>query len=58
MSPQGIQGEGRTADLSPFTPGMVPVTLFISDTSATAELAGHKFKGLVIGTLAEDPAGN
>lgn len=47
---------GGNADLSPFAPGVIPMTLFISESGATVELAGHTFKGFVIGTLAEDPA--
>jgi len=52
---QGLNG-GGSADLSPFAPGVVPVTLFISESGATVELAGHQFKGFVIGTLAEEPS--
>lgn len=44
-----------TADLSPFAPGVVPMTLFISEGGATVEIADHTFKGFVIGTLAEEP---
>lgn len=43
-------------DLSPFAPGVVPLTLFISEGGATVELADHQFKGLVIGTLAAEPS--
>ena len=45
-----------TADLSPFAPGLVPMTLFISESGATIEIADHQFKGFVIGTLAEEPS--
>ncbi len=55
VSLQGLEGAG-TADLSPFAPGEVPLTLFISESGATVELAGHQFKGFVIGTLAEEPS--
>lgn len=55
ISLEGIEG-GGTADLSPFAPGVVPMTLFISESGATVELAGHQFKGFVIGTLAEKPS--
>lgn len=44
------------ADLSPFAPGVVPMTLFISESGATVELADHQFRGFVIGTLAEEPS--
>ena len=43
------------ADLSPFAPGVVPLSLFISESGATVEIADHEFKGFVIGTLAEEP---
>lgn len=52
---QGLNG-GGSADLSPFAPGVVPMTLFISESGATVELANHQFKGFVIGTLAEEPS--
>lgn len=55
ISLEGLDG-GGTADLSPFAPGVVPMTLFISESGATVEMAGHQFKGLVIGTLAEEPS--
>jgi hypothetical protein len=43
---------GGTADLSSFVPGSLRLSLFISESGATVELADHQFKGLVIGTLA------
>lgn len=53
-----LQGSGVSGDvdLSPFAPGVVSMTLFISEGGARVELAEHTFRGFVIGTLAEEPS--